>query len=101
MADTELEIGAQSRAAAMVRDGMIPVQEILGDLNSALVAASEGFRGNAAAALGGAVQAWFDAAVTIGPALAAFADNLVATDAAAAATEAATENRFARLLGDL
>ena len=101
MADTELQIGAQTRAARRVLDGLPEVTRPIEDLGASLEAAMAGFRGASAAALVEAVAAWFEAARDLEPALAGYAQRLVATDVAAAQTESSQQERYSRLASRL
>lgn len=97
MPDTEMQIGAQSRAANVVVSGIPELTAVVSDLGESLQSAITGFRGGASAAFVEAVTAWFEVAQDLAPALASYADRLVATDQAAAATESQEQARFARL----
>ncbi|QWZ09457.1 WXG100 family type VII secretion target [Nocardioides panacis] len=101
MSDTELEIGAQTRAARLVADGAPAIMTVVQDLGTALEGSMSGFRGASAAAFVEAVTAWFEAAQDLGPALTGYAEKLVATDAAAARTETEQDARYQRLAGRL
>ena len=101
MSDTELRIGAQTRAASQVHQAVGPIQDVLQELDDAIAAAGGGFKGAAAAGLGEALQAWYAAAATLAPTLIEFASKLVETDVTAGRNEEAVQNKFARLLGQL
>ena len=73
MADTQLQIGAQTEAARLVTGAIEPIQTTLQDLATALQGASPGFQGGAAAGLGEALQAWFTAAGDLLPTLGEYA----------------------------
>lgn len=94
MSDTELELGAQTRAAQAVADGIPDVMKVVEDLGTTLEGAMSGFRGGSAAGLAEAVTAWFEAAQQLGPALATYAENLVATDTAAARNDDRQQQLF-------
>ncbi|MGH8869769.1 MAG: WXG100 family type VII secretion target [Actinomycetes bacterium] len=99
---TELELGAQTRAAAVVQEALTPLQTTMRDLVSAIEAEQAGFRGGAAAGFAEAVGAWFEAAQDLLPTLAGMARSLAQTDVTAAqadAAQAASYERFAQLLG--
>jgi uncharacterized protein YukE len=101
MSDTELEIGAQTRAARAVAEGIPGITTVVQDLGTALEGSMSGFRGASAAAFVEAVTAWFEAAQDLGPTLADYAEKLVATDTAAARTETAQDERYQHLAARL
>ena len=94
MSGTELELGAQTRAAQLVADGIPDVMQVVQQLGSALETGMTGFRGGAASGLAEAVTAWFEAAQALGPTLTTYAENLAATDVAAGTTDAGQQDRF-------
>jgi len=96
---TELELGAQTRAAAVVEGAINPVQQALHDLERVWESERPGFRGAAAAGFAEAVDAWLDAARDLVPALGGMAHGLLRTDATAAAAGHAQQARYAALLG--
>lgn len=98
---TEMELGAQTRAAAIVEDALVPLQETLRDLGRAVEAEQAGFRGGAAAGLAEAVGAWLESAYDLLPELGGMARALVDTDATAAATDAAQQESYARFAAAL
>ena len=97
MADTQLQIGAQTEAARLVTGAIEPIQTTLQDLATALQGASPGFQGGAAAGLGEALQAWFTAAGDLLPTLGEYATKLVAVDRTEAETEVRQQQSYARL----
>lgn len=101
MADTELEIGAQTRAACAVAEGIPGITTVVQDLGTALEGSMAGFRGASAAAFVEAVTAWFEAAQDLAPTLAGYAERLVATDTAAAQTETTQDQRYHHLAARL
>ncbi|NHC12940.1 WXG100 family type VII secretion target [Motilibacter deserti] len=102
MADTQLELGAQARAAQTVQQALDPIQTTLSSLADALQSSGSGFAGGAAAGFAEAATAWFEAAQDLLPALQEYAGNLVATDVTAATTDAEQQAAYAaRLAGRL
>lgn len=101
MSDTQLQIGAQTRAAQIVASGVPDVLDVVENLGATLQGSMSGFRGGAAAGLAEAVTAWFEVANEIAPTLAGYAERLVATDIAAATTDAEQDQRYARLASRL
>ena len=97
MADTQLQIGAQSEAARLVIGAVEPIQTTMQDLAASLQGASSGFRGGAAAGLTDALEAWFTAAGELPAILQEYATKLVAVDTAEAETEVAQQQSYARL----
>ena len=97
MAGTELEIGAQSRAAGLVMGAIDPINATLSDLNSAVAGAADGFRGAAASGLAEALTAWFDAAGELAPVLAEYARKLTEVDVAEAQTELTQRESYSRI----
>jgi uncharacterized protein YukE len=68
------EMQAAARAAA---DAVEPLQETLRELAATIeTEAGKGFKGQAAAGLGEAINAWFDVAVTLGPILEGYSQSL-------------------------
>ena len=64
-------------AAQAVADAIDPVQKTLGDLGATIeTEAGAGFKGQAAAGFGEAVNEWFQVAVTLGPILEGYAQSL-------------------------
>jgi len=98
MSDTELEIGAQARAAQTVQQALDPVQTTLRNLADALQSSGTGFAGNAAAGFADAATAWFEAAQDLLPTLQEYAANLVATDMTASTTDAEQQAAYAARL---
>ena len=70
---------AEMQAAAQaVADAVQPMQEALQDLGATIEAeAGAGFKGQAAAGFGEAVNEWFTVAVTLGPILEGYSQNLM------------------------
>ena len=67
---------AEMQAAAQaVADAIEPLQTTLSDLGSRIEAGA-GFKGQAAAGFGEAINEWFDVAVTLGPILDGYAQSL-------------------------
>lgn len=101
MGDTELEIGAQSRAAGYLIDAMDPINRSIKDLADAVEAGSSGFRGSSAAGLGEALTAWFTAAKDLAPTLSAYAGKLVQVDVTEAEADLRAQEAFGRISGRL
>jgi uncharacterized protein YukE len=101
MADTELEIGAQARAAGHLIDAMDPIDRSIKDLADAVEAAAGGFRGASANALGEALTAWCTAAQELSPTLSAYAGKLVHVDVSAAEADRRAQEAFGRISGRL
>ena len=87
MSDTELEIGAQARAAGYLIDAMDPIDRTLKDLAAAVEASAGGFRGASSNALG--------------EALSAYAGKLVQVDVSAAEADRRAQEAFGRISGRL
>ena len=70
---------AEMQAAAQaVADAIEPLQTTLSDLGATIEAeAGAGFKGQAAAGFGEAINEWFDVAVTLGPILDGYAQSLM------------------------
>ncbi|SEB82094.1 Proteins of 100 residues with WXG [Nocardioides exalbidus] len=84
------EMQAAAQAAA---DAIDPLQSSLRDLGATIeTEAGKGFKGQAAAGFGEAINAWFDVAVTLGPILEGYSQSLmyVAQEHATNDTEQAT-----------
>ena len=89
MADhTELELGAQIRAAGTVADALPQVEQTLRDLTRELQTGLEGLRGASGAAFAAAVGAWLEVAAGLVPTLGYLAEGLVKTDLVEATTDA-------------
>jgi uncharacterized protein YukE len=101
MSDTELEIGAQARAAGYLIDAMDPIDRSLKDLAAAVEASAGGFRGASSTALGEALTAWFTAAQELSPTLSAYAGKLVQVDVSAAEADRRAQEAFGRISGRL
>lgn len=68
------EMQAAAQAAA---DAVEPLQETLRELGSTIEAeAGKGFKGQAAAGFGEAVNEWFNVAITLGPILEGYSQSL-------------------------
>lgn len=70
---------AEMQAAAQaVADAVEPLQETLRELGATVESeAGQGFKGQAAAGFGEAVNEWFGVAITLGPILEAYSQSLV------------------------
>jgi uncharacterized protein YukE len=70
---------AEMQAAAQaVADAVEPVQKTLQDLGATIeTEAGKGFSGQAAAGFGEAINAWFEVAITLGPVLEGYSQNLM------------------------
>jgi len=97
MSGTQLELGAQARAAALVAGAIEPIQTSLSDVGNAVQAASGGFRGSAAAGLATALEAWFEAAGDLLPTLNAYAAHLTAVDVTEAQADQRQQDSYTRL----
>ena len=64
-------------AAQAVAEAVDPLQTTLRDLGADVETAAAGFKGQAAAGFGEALTAWFEAAITLGPVLEAYSQNLM------------------------
>ncbi len=64
-------------AAQAVADAVEPLQTTLRDLGADVETAAAGFKGQAAAGFGEAIGAWFDVAITLGPILEGYSQNLM------------------------
>lgn len=101
MADTQLQVGEQARAAKTILDALSPIADALTQLSRVVEDNVDGFRGEAANAFGEALEAWFKAAGTLPPTMIEFANKLVETDKAAGTTDATQQSRYAKRLGGL
>ena len=101
MTDTELEIGAQTRAAGHLVDAIGPVQDAISALADAVEAGSAGFRGASAAGLAEALTAWFTAAQGLTPALGDYAAKLTQVDVTEARADDRATEAFGRISGRL
>lgn len=95
---------AEMQAAAQaVGDAIEPLQSTLNELSATIeTQAGTGFRGQAAAGFGEAVNAWFEEAVTLGRILDGYAQSLVELTRDHAATDGAraeSADRIADRLG--
>lgn len=69
------EMQAAARAAA---DAVDPLQKTLSDLGATIATeAGTGFRGQAAAGFGEAINEWFTVAITLGPILEGYSQSLM------------------------
>ncbi len=69
------EMQAAAQAAA---DAVEPLQQVLRDLAATIeTEAGKGFKGQAAAGFGEAINEWFDVAITLGPILDGYAQSLM------------------------
>jgi WXG100 family type VII secretion target len=69
---------AEMQAAAQaVADAVEPLQTTLRDLGADVETAAAGFKGQAAAGFGEAIGAWFEVAITLGPILEGYSQNLM------------------------
>lgn len=101
MSSTELQIGAQSRAAALVVEAVTPIDTALTDLANGISTQMSGFAGGAAAAFISAVEEWFTAAGELIPTLHGYAEKLVAVDATAAAQDQRQQEAYTRVAARL
>lgn len=70
---------AEMQAAAQaVADTVDPLHATLRELGGDVETAAAGFKGQAAAGFGQALNAWFEVAVSLGPALEDYADAIMA-----------------------
>lgn len=97
MSGTELEIGAQTRAAGVIAGTIEPIRTTLSDLGNSLSGSAGGFKGSAAVGLSIALEAWFDTAGDLLPVLNEYATHLMAVDSAEARAESRQLESFARL----
>lgn len=72
-----LDYSEMQSAAQAVADAVEPLQTTLRDLGADIEAAAAGFKGQAAAGFGEAINAWFDVAVTLGPILDGYSRSLI------------------------
>jgi len=69
---------AEMQAAAVAAaDAVEPLRTTLRDLGADVETAAAGFRGQAAAGFGEALSAWFEVAITLGPILEGYSQNLL------------------------
>ena len=65
-------------AAQAAADAVEPLQQVLRDLGATIESeAGAGFKGQAAAGFGEAINEWFNVAVTLGPIMEGYSQNLV------------------------
>ena len=90
---------AEMQAAAQaVADAVGPMQKTLSDLGATIeTEAGTGFRGQAAAGFGEAVNEWFTVAVTLGPILEGYAQNLMYLSQEHATNDVAQAERAGQL----
>ena len=101
MSGTELELGAQSRAAAVLGNAIGPIQDVLKDLATSLEADAPGLRGASGSGLGKALSAWFEVATDLPEILGTYARNLVEVDVTEAKADAHSQDTFSRIAGRL
>ena len=101
MADTELRIGAQTRAANLVGEALPDISRRLQQVGEDLEAQMAGFQGASAAAFGEAVSGWLGAASQLPGALSTYATKLIETDQTSARNDAQQSTGFLRLQGRL
>ncbi|MEV7397653.1 hypothetical protein [Aeromicrobium sp. NPDC092404] len=97
MADTELEIGAQTRAAGVLIDAIDPIRTALQDLATSLECAAGGFKGASAGGLATAVQAWFEVATELPAILDLYATKLVEVDSTEGRTDLQQREEYGRI----
>jgi len=89
------EMQAAAQAAA---DAVEPLQETLRELGATIEAeAGKGFKGQAAAGFGEAVNEWFDVAITLGPILEGYAQSLMCIAQEHATNDVAQAERAGQL----
>ncbi|MFC6287286.1 WXG100 family type VII secretion target [Nocardioides sp. GCM10027113] len=96
-----LELGELADAAATVRAAVEPLNRVLTELSDGVAVAATGFRGQAATGLGEALDAWFDAAATLGPILEGYSQALATTATEHATNEGRQVASYARLTSRL
>lgn len=101
MADTELQVGAQTRAANLIGTALPDISQRLRQVGEDLEAQMTGFQGASAAAFAQAVSGWLESAAQLPGALSAYASKLIETDQAAATNDAQQSTGFTRLQGRL
>ena len=85
-------------AAQAVADAVPPLHDTLRELGAAIeTEAAAGFRGQAAAGFGEAVNAWFDIAVSLGPILEDYAQDLTSLAQEHAANDLTQAERAGQL----
>lgn len=94
---TELEIGAQSRAAVQVAQLAEPLKQTLTSLGQGFEGAADGFKGASAAALAEAVTEWFTAAKDLIPTIGDYAQKLKAVDTTEAASDSRAVDRMSNI----
>lgn len=98
-AGTELEIGAQTRAAERLRDAVEPLQTTLTDLVTTIEGAADGFRGASAGGLVEALQEWLTVARDLSPVLDGYASRLTQVDVSNAGADERAVEAMARISG--
>lgn len=89
------EMQAAAQAAA---DAVEPLQETLRALGATIETEAEaGFKGQAAAGFGEAINEWFDVAITLGPILEGYSQNLMYVAQEHAANDVAQAERSGQL----
>ena len=101
MADTDLELGAQARAAGHLIDAIGPIDSSIRDLANSIDAGSGGFKGASSAGLAQALTVWFTAAKELSPTLSEYATKLVQVDLNAAGSDKRAQDAFGRISGRL
>ena len=90
---------AEMQAAAQaVADAVEPLQETLRELGATVESeAGQGFRGQAAAGFGEAVNEWFNVAITLGPILEGYSQSLMYVAQEHQTTDVAQADRASQL----
>ena len=101
MVDSQLRIGAQSRAASGLAEAIPDVVKVIEDLATQVEPAMAGFKGGAASGFAEAVSAWFEVARELPDALGRHSRNLALVDQHVAATEAQQQESYSRLASRL
>jgi hypothetical protein len=101
MTTIELVIGQQATAALTVADAIPELQKVLTTLSDDVEAASSGFAGNASVGLAETLGAWFEVAMTLGPALEAYAQALVVVDTEHSTNEDTQSATYSKLISRL
>lgn len=94
---SEMQAAAQATA-----DAVDPLQQTLFDLATTVeTEAGTGFKGQAAAGFGEAINAWFTVAITLGPILEAYSQNLMYVAQAHATNDVEQATRAGKLVDRL
>ncbi|MBC7633922.1 hypothetical protein [Aeromicrobium sp.] len=101
MSGTELEIGAQTRAATALTSATEPIRSTLSDLATSFEGAATGFKGASASALVEALTHWFEAANELPSIMHHYAANLMAVDTTEARSDIRSTESYGRLAGRL